>query len=256
MRKLLTREDIEEIVRQYEQGRGVAYLAGAYHCASSTIKKVLTDRGVTLTDRGVTLRGVGRPPRKPTTILVNAYHRHGSVPAAAKAEAMSPAGMAYRLAKANVLPQHPAADRLKIASVLTRAVDRGDPDECWLARGSRTTTGYVRLALGPVKVYAHRLAWQQANGRAIPPGMHIAHLCDRPPCANPKHLVLATPSENSRQMLDRGRSGRAKLTPDDVREIRRLRSLDVPVTEIAPLYPQVGRSQLASIVAGRSWAGI
>lgn len=58
------------------------------------------------------------------------------------------------------------------------------------------------------------------------------HLCDNPPCVNPAHLRSGTPSDNRQDCVGKGRDNRtlrvrgersphAKLTEDDVREIRR-----------------------------------
>jgi hypothetical protein len=57
-------------------------------------------------------------------------------------------------------------------------------------------------------------------------------------------------------MLERGRSGRAKLTPMEVREIRGLCLAGADLHEVARRYPVVGVQQVRSIAQGRSWAGV
>jgi hypothetical protein len=62
----------------------------------------------------------------------------------------------------------------------------------------------------------------------IPPGMHVLHHCDNPPCINPSHLFLGTQADNMRDKEQKGRGnhpqgerhGRAKLTEADVLMIR------------------------------------
>lgn len=54
------------------------------------------------------------------------------------------------------------------------------------------------------KEYAHRRAWEIANG-PIPPGKWILHKCDVRLCVNPAHLFLGDASENA---LDAFRKGR------------------------------------------------
>jgi len=79
----------------------------------------------------------------------------------------------------------------------------------------RTPTGYAMLGRKGRKLYAHRVAWEEANG-PIPEGMCVLHRCDNPPCVNPEHLFLGTHRDNTQDMLAKGRGsnigswGRAK----------------------------------------------
>jgi hypothetical protein len=70
------------------------------------------------------------------------------------------------------------------------------------------------------KTYAHRDAWELANG-PIPAGMVICHSCDNPLCVNPDHLFLGTQKEN---MQDAGAKGRLakpyRLTTGQARSVR------------------------------------
>ncbi len=100
--------------------------------------------------------------------------------------------------------------------------DSGGPDACWLWKGAVIKCGYAlfRINRGK-KVYAHRYAYELWVG-PIPEGLDLLHSCDVKNCVNPRHLSPGDAKENLRQMMERGRCTYAKLTSDDVREIRRL----------------------------------
>lgn len=105
-------------------------------------------------------------------------------------------------------------------------------DGCWEWTAARTPMwgyGHIRVGghTGSIQG-AHRVSWTLANG-PIPPGMEVCHRCDNPPCVRPDHLFLGTGQANSDDKMAKGRdrkalgaaNGRAKLTADQVAEIRR-----------------------------------
>lgn len=85
----------------------------------------------------------------------------------------------------------------------------GDPEADFLARteplvgepahiiwtGSANRKGYGVLRVSGRARYAHRFAWERANG-PIPDGVVIDHACFERSCVNPDHLRLATPQQN------------------------------------------------------------
>lgn len=99
--------------------------------------------------------------------------------------------------------------------------------DCILWEGATKNEGYGYVKRGGKNIFAHRLAYQAANG-TIPEGMVVRHTCDTPSCINPEHLVLGTQADNINDMYERKRDrhatgeahGRAKLTVDDVNFIR------------------------------------
>ena len=78
-------------------------------------------------------------------------------------------------------------------------VDKDGPEGCWIWTAGKNGAGYGEiwsLEAGK-KVFAHRASWEMANGRKIPSGKVIDHLCRRPACVNPEHLEVVTVSENT-----------------------------------------------------------
>lgn len=80
---------------------------------------------------------------------------------------------------------------------------------CHLWNGFRHLGGYGRIKVGGVFRMAHRQAWKAAHG-PIPEGMIVLHICDNPPCCNPKHLRLGTYRDNARDRVEKGRGRGAR----------------------------------------------
>lgn len=101
----------------------------------------------------------------------------------------------------------------------------GGPDSCWNWTKTKCSRGYGVLLQGSRFAKPHRVAWFIANGE-IPANMHVLHSCDNPSCCNPKHLFLGTQLDNMQDKVAKNRqakgekNGRAKLTAEQVKEIR------------------------------------
>jgi len=81
-------------------------------------------------------------------------------------------------------------------------------DGCWVWAGCKRDNGYGSLggAIGSTgwpTTITHRLAFWAANGGVLPKGVVIHHTCANTSCCNPAHLVSATVSDNTLEMMSR-----------------------------------------------------
>lgn len=138
---------------------------------------------------------------------------------------------------------------------------------------ARTEHGYGRQSVNGRLVYAHRVAWEKANG-PIPDGLLVLHRCDNPACVNVDHLFLGTQRDNMRDASRKGRlgpqrypaeyakrcrsgpgeeNGHAKLTWAKVDALReRYASGGVSQKELA-LEVGIDRGHMNRILKGTAW---
>ncbi len=150
-------------------------------------------------------------------------------------------------------------------------VDQTTPDACWLWRGPVNRDGYGRMHYHGSRWLAHRLSYLLVTN--IDPGrLCVLHRCDTPACINPRHLFLGTQSDNNADMKAKQRhasgprhhwfrhklrgsnSPSAKLTDDDVAEIRRLYSDRSQTTRSIGDRFQIAESTVTQIATGKKWS--
>lgn len=129
---------------------------------------------------------------------------------------------------------------------------------CWLWAGRINTSGYGQMRARGVTQAAHRWAYEAFVG-PIPEGLLVCHRCDVRGCVNPDHLFLGTNADNMADMARKGRAdrkhgarnGRSKLTPAQVRDIRRLHGR-MAQKDIAAAYG-MSPTQIGNIIHGVCW---
>lgn len=143
------------------------------------------------------------------------------------------------------------ADRIRLA---------GDA-ECWLWTGAQAAGGYGHTHRNGEHVYAHRAAFECANGIGSSDGWVIRHKCDNPPCCNPAHLLSGTYADNAADCAERGRTNPAKgeaiwtaqLTEADVLLMRQMSREGQTIAAIQALFPVTAVS-ISLALRGSTWA--
>lgn len=146
--------------------------------------------------------------------------------------------------------------------------------ECWEWKGQITARGYGHFVVcHGHKVPAHRFSYELAHG---PLGELLAcHRCDNRKCVRPEHLFAGTQKDNIQDALSKGRmasgersgahtkpesrrrgslSGMAKLTENEVAQIKRLRGT-MSQQAIADKFG-VTQVNISAILTGKTWAHV
>lgn len=147
---------------------------------------------------------------------------------------------------------------------------RATTDACLVGRG-KTRPNYK---VGDKNIRASRYVWTLAHGD--PGRSYVLHTCDNELCVNIRHMYLGTQAQNVIDMISRGRqappertahpgskNGRAKLTEEDVVQIRkrygdqkRARRGSVNSLRLIAIEYGVGQSTICRVVRGIGWGHV
>lgn len=137
--------------------------------------------------------------------------------------------------------------------------------ECWEWRGQISYNGESLFWYKGKTLRAHRISYEIYISK-IPVGLCVLHKCNNQRCVNPKHLFLATRKNIAQDVVKKGRhcgfSGskhqigskhpRAKITENDVIEIRKMGKRNILHAEIAKKF-NVSRNCIRRVLYRQGW---
>lgn len=138
----------------------------------------------------------------------------------------------------------------------------GGPNQCWEWQAARCEKGYGQLKVGGSMRRVNRVLLELTLDRPLGIGLQALHSCDNPPCCNPAHLYEGTPSQNTKDMWDRGRAptlvqGAAgyrpvRLSVEKVSGMTALHLTGVPIRDLASRF-EVHPNTVRRAVSGSTW---
>ena len=93
-------------------------------------------------------------------------------------------------------------------SLLDRLLNKIEIDNstgCWVWQGGKNNLGYGMIRDDKKMRTAHRVSYEEHSQTNIPKHLVVMHSCDNPACINPQHLSLGTRSDNTQDMMRKGR---------------------------------------------------
>lgn len=133
-------------------------------------------------------------------------------------------------------------------------------DDCVSWPFGRMKFGYGQTTIDGRKWLVHTYVCIQTHGPSPTSKHQASHACGNGHlgCVNPRHIRWLTPSENQREREKHGtamkgvNSPMAKLTEEDVLQIRRLKGL-VTQDDIASMFG-ITQSQVSHIIHRKAWS--
>ncbi len=137
------------------------------------------------------------------------------------------------------------------------------PNGCHLWMGGLGKNDYPHFNYGGKTLNAHRVAWEIAHNKKLPPGVDVHHCCPgipNPSCVNPEHLEAVPHLKHMRFGWQNGHRPRvfgehvhtAKLKEPQVIEIRRQSAEGVSDKTLAAQY-DMSQTTIHNIVLRKIW---
>ena len=133
--------------------------------------------------------------------------------------------------------------------------------DCWEWTASTFVNGYGKFGVNGKTLRAHRVSYEFIHG-PIPDGLLACHRCDNKICVRPSHIFLGTDKDNSNDREKKGRtargerSGKAKLTEEKVKNIRKeYSSGNTAKVKLAEKYG-VTRQAISLVINSKRWARV
>lgn len=141
---------------------------------------------------------------------------------------------------------------------------------CWIWTGAADDRGYGQIQEGGRRgrrLKAHRVSFALHNG-PLEDSVFVCHHCDNPSCVRDSHLFTGSAADNSQDAAAKGRlvfqmhpercprgerASGAKLTAEQVHEIRRLRGT-LTQAKLAARFG-VTQANISAILLGQTWRG-
>jgi hypothetical protein len=136
-------------------------------------------------------------------------------------------------------------------SVDSEIIEKTVSTPCHLYQGAKDDYGYGFLTYRGKTRRAHIYSYESKIKSKVEKTLNvIRHMCNNRQCVNPEHLEIGTRSENSKDSLYNSKN--AKLTEDDVKEIRKKLEYKMTCADIAKEF-NVSYTTVANIKNGVSW---